>query len=177
MTEYALLNGKRVLAVDDEPDVLEVLKELLYMCKLTKATSFEEARDLLETQFYDLAILDIMGVRGFQLLDIANEKGIMAIMLTAHALTIESTMESYKRGAAFFVPKEETVNIPAFLSDILKEVQKGENPWSNWLNWLGAYYEKKFGPNWKDEDREFWEALSKKNWRLAAALRKEEKNE
>lgn len=177
MTEFSLLKGKRVLIVDDEPDVLEVLEELLDMCKITKATSFEEASDLLENQSFDMVILDIMGVNGFQLLDIANEREIMAIMLTAHALSLESTVESYKRGAAFFVPKDEITNVPTFLIEILESVRKGENTWTNWLYWLGTYYERRFGPNWKDEDREFWEALSKKNWRLAAGLRQDEKEE
>ena len=32
-----LLNGKRVLIVDDEPDVLDTLEDLLPMCSVTKA--------------------------------------------------------------------------------------------------------------------------------------------
>lgn len=39
----SLLEGKRVLAVDDEPDVLESLAELLPMCRVDKAGSFEKA--------------------------------------------------------------------------------------------------------------------------------------
>ena len=36
---------------------------------MEKATSFESAKELLENNVYDAAILDIMGVRGFDLLD------------------------------------------------------------------------------------------------------------
>jgi hypothetical protein len=32
MSERRLLDGKKILAVDDEPDVLEVLEGLLTMC-------------------------------------------------------------------------------------------------------------------------------------------------
>ena len=32
MSDTSLLDGKRVLVVDDEPDILEVLEELLEMC-------------------------------------------------------------------------------------------------------------------------------------------------
>ena len=174
MAKNDLLKGKRILAVDDEPDVLSVLEELLPMCAVVKASSFQEASEFLHSQDFDFAILDIMGVNGFQLLDIANERKIRAVMLTAHSLSVESTIKSYKRGAAYFVPKDEMARITVFLEDILEASQKGENYWTAWLDRLGAYYERRFGPNWKDKDREFWEALSKHEWRLASVLRKEE---
>ena len=174
MAEPSLLEDKRVLIVDDEPDVLETLEELLGMCELVTASSFDEAQDLLETHGFDMAVLDIMGVNGYKLLDIANEKKILAVMLTAHALTPEDTVKSYKRGAAFFVPKEEMANITTFLSDVLAAKDKGENYWASWLKRLGHYYDEKFGPGWRDSDMEFWEALSKQDWRLASVLRREE---
>jgi DNA-binding NtrC family response regulator len=174
MTESSLLEDKRVLIVDDEPDVLETLEELLSMCEIVAASSFDEAQDLLETHGFDMAVLDIMGVNGYKLLDIANEKKILAVMLTAHALTPEDTVKSYKRGAAFFVPKEEMANMTTFLGDVLEAKEKGENYWARWLDRLGHYYDKKFGPGWRDSDREFWEALSKQDWRLASVLRREE---
>lgn len=174
MTESSSLEDKRVLIVDDEPDVLETLEELLSMCEIVAASSFDEAQDLLETHGFDMAVLDIMGVNGYKLLDIANEKKILAVMLTAHALTPEDTVKSYKRGAAFFVPKEEMANMTTFLSDVLEAKEKGENYWARWLDRLGHYYDKKFGPGWKDSDKEFWEALSKQDWRLASVLRREE---
>ncbi|MBW1924610.1 MAG: response regulator, partial [Deltaproteobacteria bacterium] len=85
MTKDGLLEGKKILVVDDEADVLQVLEELLPMCRLSKAASFEQARDLLESEPFDLAVLDIMGVDGYKLLEIANSKGVPAVMLTAHA--------------------------------------------------------------------------------------------
>ena len=69
-----LLDGKRILIVDDEPDILESLEELLSMCDVVKAASFEEAKETLETQYFDMAVLDIMGVDGYKLLAVANEK-------------------------------------------------------------------------------------------------------
>ena len=68
-----LLDQKKVLIVDDEPDVLETLKELLSMCEVTEATTFERAKELLETKVFDIAILDIMGVDGYRLLEIARQ--------------------------------------------------------------------------------------------------------
>jgi DNA-binding response OmpR family regulator len=66
------LTGKRVLIVDDEEDVLDSLEDLLTMCKVMKASSFEEAKNLLMNGKFHLAILDIMGVDGYELLRIAN---------------------------------------------------------------------------------------------------------
>ncbi|RLB23635.1 MAG: response regulator, partial [Deltaproteobacteria bacterium] len=76
MDPKKILKGKRVLIVDDEEDILELLTELLDMCKIDRASTFEEAKELLETNFYDIAVLDIMGVRGYDLLEIANKKDI-----------------------------------------------------------------------------------------------------
>ena len=74
MVEKALLDGKKILIVDDEPDVLESLEEILTMCEVSRASSFEEARALIETKPFDLAVLDIMGVQGYRLLDLALER-------------------------------------------------------------------------------------------------------
>ncbi|MGD8226222.1 MAG: response regulator [Desulfobacteraceae bacterium] len=173
MRENSSLEDKRVLIVDDEPDVLETLEELLSMCELVTAYSFDEAKVLLETHHFDMAILDIMGVNGYRLLEMTNEKKILTVMLTAHALTPEDTVKSFKRGAAFFVPKEEMAKITTFLSDVLEAKEKDENYWARWLDRLGHYYEQKFGPDWKDSEREFWEALSRQDWRLASVSKRE----
>ena len=73
----SILANKRILAVDDEPDVLDALEEQLedYPGLLfDKATDYETAYHLLRSWTYDLVILDIMGVRGFDLLEIANRR-------------------------------------------------------------------------------------------------------
>jgi response regulator RpfG family c-di-GMP phosphodiesterase len=57
--EKGLLDNKRVLMVDDEPDVLATLRDLLPMCEVTEATTFEQAKELLEMQVFDIAIPDI----------------------------------------------------------------------------------------------------------------------
>jgi DNA-binding response OmpR family regulator len=62
MEPEKILKGKRVLIVDDEEDILEFLTEILDMCKIDRASTFEEAKELLESNFYHVAVLDIMGV-------------------------------------------------------------------------------------------------------------------
>ena len=94
METKKLLQGKKVLIVDDEPDILDTLTELLRVSMIDRASTFEEAKALLETEYYDVVVLDIMGVKGFELLQIAKEKDIPALMLTAHALNKENLKKS-----------------------------------------------------------------------------------
>ncbi|MFZ0240459.1 MAG: response regulator [Desulfobacterales bacterium] len=157
MPDHPLIEGKRILVVDDEQDVLDTLEDLLSDGEIVTAGSFEDARDLLETRSFDIAILDIMGVAGYDLLKIAARKKITTIMLTAHALSPDSVVKSYREGAAYFIPKEEMVNIASFLEEILEARQKGQNTWERWFDRLGAYCEKRFGPDWQKGDRIFWE--------------------
>ncbi|MEW6666040.1 MAG: response regulator [Thermodesulfobacteriota bacterium] len=155
--ETDLLKYKRVLIVDDEPDILDTLESLLSMCDVVKASSFEEAKPLLETQYFDMAILDIMGVDGYKLLEIANKRKVLPVMLTAHALSPGDTVKSFKGGAASYVPKEKISEITTYLNDILEAQLQGKSFWWRWLDRFAAYYDKKFGPDWKKGDKEFWE--------------------
>jgi DNA-binding NtrC family response regulator len=157
MTKKSLLDGKKVLLVDDEPDVLDTLEDLLSMCDVVKASNFKAAKDYLETQYFDMAILDIMGVEGYALLDIATRRNVTAVMLTAHALSPENIVKSYKEGAASYLPKEEMVNIASFLDDILEAKELGKNPWTKWYSKMASFFEKKFGPGWQKDEKEFWE--------------------
>ena len=119
------LDKKKILIVDDEPDILEVLEELLPMCKVSKASNYEDARRLLESEPFDMAILDIMGVNGYGLLEIAKGKKIPAIMLTAHAFTPENLVRSIREGAASYIPKDEITRIADFMTDVFKAREKG----------------------------------------------------
>jgi DNA-binding NtrC family response regulator len=155
-----LLNEKKikVLIVDDEPDVLETLEDLLFMFEVSSASTFEEAGDLLENRYFDMAILDIMGVNGYKLLEIAKEKEVIAVMLTANAVNPKHVIKSYKEGAAFYVPKDEMGNITTYLEDILEAREKGKHPWRHWMERIGnSYCKRKFGSNWQENNKEFWE--------------------
>ena len=156
-----MLKGKRVLVVDDEKDVLEFLAESLEMCKIDTASTFEEAKDLLETNHYHIAVLDIMGVRGYELLEIANKRNIPALMLTAHALSKDNLKKSFEKGASYYVTKDEISKIDIFLADILEALEKKKNVWVKWYDRLSGFCDRRFGPNWRDEDPEFWDRLLK----------------
>jgi DNA-binding response OmpR family regulator len=158
--------GKRILIVDDEPDVLDSLEDLLTESIITRASSFEEAKEFLENQRFDVAILDIMGVDGYTLLQIARRQNVIALMLTAHAMSPEDTVKSFKKGAAYFVPKDKMANIQTYLNDILDAHQEKKNPWLRWLERFTPYYNQRFGSDWQNMDKEFWDRYIQKysNW-------------
>jgi DNA-binding NtrC family response regulator len=157
-----ILRGKWLLIVDDEQDILDMLIELLETCKIDTASTFEEGKKLLETNPYDLAVLDIMGVKGFDLLEIANQQKIPALMLTAHGLSEENLKRSAQEGAAYYAPKDEITKIDVFVADVLESLDKKKNVWERWFERLGGFYDKKFGgTDWREKEKEFWEEKMK----------------
>ena len=159
-TEKALA-GKKILIVDDEKDVLEFLSELLDSSRVDCATTFEEAKALLEAGHYDAAILDIMGVRGYELLEMAKGRDIPVLMLTAHSLNQESLKKSFQKGASYYVPKDEMAKVDVYLADILDALEKNKNVWLKWYDRLSSFCDRRFGPNWREEDPQFWDSLLK----------------
>ena len=155
MTAESPLKDKVVLVVDDEPDVLETLEEQLDMCLVHKAGDYDTALQYLLSYTYDIVILDIMGVNGFELLKNAVSRGFPTVMLTAHALSPESLKKSIKLGAVSFLPKEKTSELTSFLEDVVLE--RGKPIWQKLFARLGNYFNKRFGPGWKEKDKFFKE--------------------
>ena len=69
------------------------------MCRVHKAVDYNTAVQHLLGYTYDIVILDIMGVNGFELLKTSVFRGFPTVMLTAHALTQEALKKSIKLGA------------------------------------------------------------------------------
>jgi CheY-like chemotaxis protein len=162
MSEESPLKDKVVLAVDDEPDVLETIAEELDMCIVHKAQDYDTALQHLLSYTYDVVILDIMGVNGFELLKNAVARGFPAVMLTAHAVTPEALKKSIKLGALSFLPKERIPELKGFLEDVV--LGTGKPLWIKFFDKLGAYFNERFGPDWKEKDKffkEFEESLRK----------------
>jgi DNA-binding NtrC family response regulator len=147
----SVLDDKRILAVDDEPDVLAVLEdEIKHACHnvtIEKATSYGQAVELIDTHPYDLVILDIMGVRGFDLLEKAAGLGLKVAMLTAHALSPEALKKSHDLGARSYLPKDELGRLVPFLEDVLK--YDHETGWKRLIDKLEHYFDEQFEPDWK----------------------------
>jgi len=153
----SILNGKCILAVDDEPDILEVLaEEILAECpevKFVGATTFEEGLEKLASQTYGLVILDIMGVRGFDLLKRAVSRGIPAVMLTAHSLSPNAMKESIELGARGYIPKDKLGEIVPFLEDVM---QYEDLPGGRIYDNLREYFNERWGKYWQKPEEKFW---------------------
>lgn len=169
MVQSSVLKGKTILAVDDEPDVLAILEDEIKAtcpdCKFDKATTYEEAAKKLKSTDYDLVVLDIMGVRGFDLLDLAVSRNLKVAMLTAHALSPETLKRAFEMKARSYLPKEKLGEVVPFLEDVLTyEYLPG---WKRLFEKMKGFFDQKFetdwekktGMNWKEWTR--WKESSK----------------
>jgi len=158
------LTGLSILAVDDEPDILETIVDVLDGATVDCAKSYQEATERLSpgesrtppNLKYDLAILDIMGVDGMALLTQTVNQHVPTVMLTAHAMNPQTLKASILNGALSYLPKEELANLPEHIGDVLDAVEKGQSTWKRMFNKLGKFFEKGFGPAWTEDDPEFW---------------------
>lgn len=153
MTAVDILNGKRILAVDDEPDVLEVIKEELHQCEVVTAGNHEVGRHLINSEHFDLVILDIMGVNGFALLEECSRRKLPAAMLTAHSMNVESLNRSIRLGAMSFLPKEELARIPELVVEIFESLEAGETHWPKLFKRLGPFFKDRLGVVWEDLEK------------------------
>ena len=154
----SILKGKVILSVDDEPDVLDVLEEEILSacpdCKVDKASTFEQASQKMASYTYDLVVLDIMGVRGFDLLQRAVTRKYPVAMLTAHALTPDALKRSIELGARAYLPKEKLGEIVPFLEDVLThEFLPG---WKRLFMKLEGFFNDRWGQYWKKSEEKFW---------------------
>ncbi len=153
MVDLDILKGKRILAVDDEPDILDVIKEELPTCEVITARDFDTARESILNETVDLVILDIMGVNGFALLEECGNRRVPAAMLTAHAVDVESLNKSLRLGAVSFIPKDELVRLPELVAEILEALAEGRSHWPRLFQRLGPFFKEKLGVVWDDLEK------------------------
>lgn len=157
----SVLNDKRILAVDDEVDVLETLDDLLTDYPglvLDKATDYESGYHLLRSWTYDAVILDIMGVRGYDLLNAAVHLGFPTVMLTAHAFSKADLQRSITMGAMAYIPKECMHDIPEFLEDVI--TLGHSSSLQKMFQRLGGLFSKRFGSKWMENEQTFWDRVA-----------------
>jgi len=100
-----------ILVVDDEPDMLKLLKRSLepeFDCRVETASSAQAALGMLSQSAYDLLLADIKmpGMSGLDLLEIVKRDmpDLTVVMMTAYG-KVEVAVEAMKRGAYDFITK------------------------------------------------------------------------
>lgn len=163
MVENQTVKEKRILVVDDEPDILESLEELLEdEFIVDAASSFEEAVSFLKNNTYNVAVLDIMGVRGYDLLEATSALGVPTLMLTAHALSPDNLKKSIELGADAYIPKDKMVDISLYVEDVLISRKDKKKTNFKWYARLRPLFNDFFGEGWRDPEKEFWDDFDKK---------------
>jgi CheY-like chemotaxis protein len=159
----SVLDGKRILAVDDEPDVLDLLEEEIggacSRCTIDRATTYEGAAALLKSNDYDLVILDIMGIRGFDLLELAVARHFKVAMLTAHALNPDALKRAFELKARAYLPKEKLGEVVPFLEDVL--VYDYLPGWKRLLGNLKDFFDSRFESDWEKKTGLNWKEWAK----------------
>ncbi len=102
---------EKILAVDDEPDMLKLLSTIIREkthYEITTTNNPLEALEMVQQGSFDLVIADLKmpGLDGVELLEaIKNtDKDIPVIIITAYG-TVESAVETMHRGAFDFITK------------------------------------------------------------------------
>jgi CheY-like chemotaxis protein len=142
---------RTLLVVDDEPDVLETIVEVLENWRIRTAGTFHRAMELLETEKFDLTILDIMGVKGLDLLSAAVRRNVPAVMLTAPAMSPDYILKAMELGAVSYISKEDLVNLDSLLSELFTVLQNGESPWRHTMKRLAPLLDQTSEPGWREK--------------------------
>lgn len=156
MKNKSYLAGKHILAVDDEPDILESIQDVLEDSVIDPAGDYHSASEKLKNNRYDLVILDIMGVNGLKLLEESVARNFPTVMLTAHAIDPDTLLACVRKGAISYLPKETLPELDELLTALFKAHEQGEPPWKLLFDKLGDFFDERFGAGWKDKEKAFW---------------------
>ena len=153
----SILNGKKILAVDDEPDVLTVLEEEILDacpgCRFEKAITYEGAVEKISSRIYDLVILDAMGAVGSDVLGLVMGQDVPVAILTVYAVIPEALKERIRMTGWACLPREKLGEIVPLLEKILRNGTMPGRKRSPRMWGFGSIrfesYWKKIGLNWR----------------------------
>ncbi|MFQ5828999.1 MAG: response regulator [Candidatus Methylomirabilia bacterium] len=121
MEELKELEDLQTLVIDDEPEVLEVMVDILEQAgyPAQSTSDSENASRLLETSKFDLIVSDIMmpHLSGLQLLEIAKRQNpdVQVVLVTGYA-NRQVALEALEKGASGFI--EKPIEIEPFLAAV-----------------------------------------------------------
>ena len=124
------MRGKRILVVDDEPNVVKSCARMLELegFEVQGATSGAEAIDLYKRDHFDLALVDlkIPGMDGLQVLAALKEydAGAAVIIFTAYG-TKESVVDALRLGACEFL--EKPLDTSTLIATVRRNLKQGSS--------------------------------------------------
>lgn len=114
------LNGKRILAIDDDPDLLDVLEEEILDAhpdfNIEKASTYPQAIEKMVWVHYDAVILDIMSFYGFKLLKLAQSRHLPVGLLIPYP---DSPRLPTQMAARAFLSKGNLGEVVPFLDKVM----------------------------------------------------------
>ncbi len=117
----SILNGRRILAVDNDRDILSVMEEEIKYaypsCFFDKADSYEVAIDKVNSGYYDLVIVDIADVCSFDVLEAAIVRNFNAVVLSTESTDPNILRYAFDSGALAYFPKERLGDIVKFIEN------------------------------------------------------------
>ncbi len=118
----------RILIVEDDKNISDLINLSLTKTGYNCECSYDgiEAADLIESNQYDLVLLDIMlpGADGFELIEYIKAMNIPVIMITAKS-RVEDKVKGFKLGADDYITKPfELAELTARIENILRRYQK-----------------------------------------------------
>jgi enoyl-CoA hydratase/carnithine racemase/DNA-binding response OmpR family regulator len=128
------LRAARILVVDDEIDVCETVEDVLAgeVWEVVPALSWEEATSALERGGFDAAVIDLMGVRGLELLERFGAR-LPCLVLTGHALSPQTLKQAIELKARAYVPKGQMSELVSYLRIVLSAPATFDL-WQIWLH-------------------------------------------
>ena len=75
-------------------------------------------------------------------------------------MNVQTFQASIEKGAISFLPKEKMVDLYRFVNELIATIESGKEPWKILFDELTVYFDEKFGPTWKDEDKAFWDKFT-----------------
>lgn len=127
--EGQILEGKRILVVDNEREILNMVSQALAASEVVAVGNADEARPLIARESFDLVILDTARANGCALLDDCHANKLPAAMLTPREVEVRRLNEAMKRGAKSFFPRDDVQRLSKSVADLLEHLEK-ETYWT-----------------------------------------------
>lgn len=150
-----ILAGKRILIVDHEPQVRDMVAEALAALEVVAVKSVEDARPLIASESFDLVILDTVDANGCDLLQDCHANRLPTAMLTTSKIEVSRLNEALRRGVMSVFPRDELQRLPETVAELLERLEKGKTYSTKLFRFFGSLF------------RETWSALCDEGDRLS----------